>query len=102
MTEQARRSLLQQAQLSLQRQKAELDQELRLCQADSLLFLRDFIPAERRRLIADADACRSMGLDRRPALWDARRVRQGVLPLFGAANRINAYNTYLLMEQAGR
>jgi glyoxylase-like metal-dependent hydrolase (beta-lactamase superfamily II) len=24
------------------------------------------------------------------------------LPLFGAANRINAYNTYLLMEQAGR
>jgi error-prone DNA polymerase len=26
-----------------------------------------------------------MGLDRRPALWDARRVRQGVLPLFGAA-----------------
>ncbi|WP_374526297.1 error-prone DNA polymerase [Sphingopyxis sp.] len=37
------------------------------------------------RLIADADACRSMGLERRPALWDARRVRQGVLPLFGAA-----------------
>ena len=36
-------------------------------------------------LLADADACRSMGLDRRPALWDARRVRQGVLPLFGAA-----------------
>ncbi len=34
----------------------ELDQELRLCQADSLLFLRDFIPAERRRLIADADS----------------------------------------------
>src|SRR3546814_20679972 len=26
-----------------------------------------------------------MGLDRRPALGDARRVRQGVLPLFGAA-----------------
>ncbi|MCO5976067.1 MBL fold metallo-hydrolase [Ideonella sp. NS12-5] len=24
------------------------------------------------------------------------------LPLFGVANRINAYNTYLLMEQAGR
>jgi hypothetical protein len=24
------------------------------------------------------------------------------LPLFRAANRINAYNTYLLMEQAGR
>jgi len=37
------------------------------------------------RLLADADACRSMELERRPALWDARRVRQGVLPLFGAA-----------------
>jgi hypothetical protein len=24
------------------------------------------------------------------------------LPLFQAANRINAYNTYLLMEQQGR
>ena len=24
------------------------------------------------------------------------------LPLFRAANRINAYNTYLLMEQAGK
>ena len=24
------------------------------------------------------------------------------LPLFGAANRINAYNTYLLMEQAAK
>lgn len=36
-------------------QRDELDKELRLCQADSILFLRDFIPAERRRLIADAD-----------------------------------------------
>src|SRR3546814_11368909 len=26
-----------------------------------------------------------MGRDRRPALWEARRVRQGVLPLFDAA-----------------
>src|SRR3546814_9898231 len=26
-----------------------------------------------------------MGADRRPALWEARRVRQGMLPLFGAA-----------------
>ena len=38
----------------------ELDQELRLCQADSLLFLRDFIPAERRRLIADADSAHKL------------------------------------------
>jgi len=49
------------------------------------LARRANLPARALRLIADADACRSMGLDRRPALWDARRVRQGVLPLFGAA-----------------
>jgi error-prone DNA polymerase len=49
------------------------------------LARRANLPSRALRLIADADACRSMGLDRRPALWDARRVRQGVLPLFGAA-----------------
>ncbi|MDK2760192.1 MAG: error-prone DNA polymerase [Sphingopyxis sp.] len=49
------------------------------------LARRAALPLRALRLIADADACRSMGLDRRPALWDARRVRQGVLPLFGAA-----------------
>ena len=43
------------------------------------------LPPRALRLLAEADACRSMGLDRRPALWEARRVRQGVLPLFGAA-----------------
>jgi error-prone DNA polymerase len=49
------------------------------------LARRANLPSRALRLIADADACRSMGLERRPALWDARRVRQGVLPLFGAA-----------------
>ncbi|MBJ7501328.1 MAG: error-prone DNA polymerase [Sphingopyxis sp.] len=49
------------------------------------LARRASLPSRALRLIADADACRSMGLERRPALWDARRVRQGVLPLFGAA-----------------
>ncbi len=49
------------------------------------LARRANLPARALRLLADADTCRSMGLDRRPALWDARRVRQGVLPLFGAA-----------------
>ena len=49
------------------------------------LARRAALPSRALRLLADADACRSMGLDRRPALWDARRVRQGVLPLFGAA-----------------
>ena len=49
------------------------------------LARRANLPSRALHLLADADACRSMGLDRRPALWDARRVRQGVLPLFGAA-----------------
>ena len=51
-----------------------------------VLARRANLPSRALRLLAEADACRSMGLDRRPALWDARRVRQGVLPLFGAAD----------------
>lgn len=50
------------------------------------LARRANLPSRALRLLAEADACRSMGLDRRPALWDARRVRQGVLPLFSAAD----------------
>ncbi len=50
------------------------------------LARRANLPGRALRLLADADACRSMGRERRPALWDARRVRQGVLPLFGAAD----------------
>lgn len=49
------------------------------------LARRAGLPSRALRLLADADACRSMGFERRPALWDAQRVRQGVLPLFGAA-----------------
>lgn len=49
------------------------------------LARRADLPSRALRLLAEADACNSMGLERRPALWDARRVRQGVLPLFGAA-----------------
>ncbi|OHD04630.1 MAG: error-prone DNA polymerase [Sphingopyxis sp. RIFCSPHIGHO2_01_FULL_65_24] len=49
------------------------------------LARRANLPSRALRLLAEADACNSMGLERRPALWDARRVRQGVLPLFGAA-----------------
>ena len=47
---------------------------------------RASLPPRALSLLAGADACRSLGLDRRPALWDARRVRQGVLPLFAAAD----------------
>ncbi|HMO75558.1 MAG TPA: error-prone DNA polymerase [Sphingopyxis sp.] len=49
------------------------------------LARRANLPPRALRLLAEADACNSLGLERRPALWDARRVRQGVLPLFGAA-----------------
>ena len=49
------------------------------------LARRASLPSRALRLLAEADACGSMGLDRRPALWKARRVRQGVLPLFDAA-----------------
>jgi error-prone DNA polymerase len=49
------------------------------------LARRASLPSRALRLLADADACRSMERERRPALWDARRVRQGVLPLFEAA-----------------
>ncbi len=50
------------------------------------LARRAALPSRALRLLAEADACRSMGFDRRPALWNARRVRQGVLPLFDAAD----------------
>ncbi len=36
------------------------------------------------KLIADADACRSIGLDRRQALWEVRRTPDRALPLFAA------------------
>ncbi|MGH6649684.1 MAG: error-prone DNA polymerase [Sphingopyxis sp.] len=49
------------------------------------LARRAGLPPRALRLLAEADAFNSMGLERRPALWDARRVRQGVLPLFDAA-----------------
>lgn len=43
------------------------------------------LPSRALRLLADADACRSIGLDRRQALWDVRRMPDGELPLFAAA-----------------
>ena len=44
------------------------------------------LPPPALRLLADADACRSLGLDRREALWDARRTLPDRLPLFAAAD----------------
>jgi error-prone DNA polymerase len=51
------------------------------------LARRARLPARALRLLADADAFRSMGLDRREALWAARRVPDDdALPLFAAAS----------------
>ena len=49
------------------------------------LARRAILPQRALTLLADADACRSIGLDRREALWEARRTPGDVLPLFAAA-----------------
>ncbi|MEP6010267.1 MAG: error-prone DNA polymerase, partial [Parasphingorhabdus sp.] len=43
------------------------------------------LPTRALRLLADADACRSLQLDRRQALWEVRRTPVNTLPLFEAA-----------------
>jgi error-prone DNA polymerase len=50
------------------------------------LARRADLPQRALNLLADADACRSIGLDRRGALWEARRTPVGTLPLFAAAD----------------
>jgi len=50
------------------------------------LARRADLPQRALNLLADADACRSIGLDRRAALWEARRTPTGTLPLFAAAD----------------
>lgn len=50
------------------------------------LARRAHLPSQALNLLAEAGAFTSLGLDRRPALWDARRMQQGVLPLFEAAD----------------
>jgi len=49
------------------------------------LAARANLPSRALRLLADADAFRSIDLDRRGALWEARRMPGDVLPLFAAA-----------------
>ncbi|SDF27022.1 error-prone DNA polymerase [Bosea robiniae] len=50
------------------------------------LMRRANLPARAMRLLADADAFRSLGLDRREALWAVRRLPDDpALPLFQAA-----------------
>src|SRR3546814_2264102 len=48
------------------------------------LARRAELPGRALRSLADADACRSIGVDRREALWEARRMPDDVLPLFAA------------------
>ena len=50
------------------------------------LSQRASLPSRALRLLADADACGSINLGRRDALWEARRTPQGALPLFAAAD----------------
>jgi error-prone DNA polymerase len=56
------------------------------------LARRASLPSRALRLLADADACRSIGLDRREALWNARRMPEGELPLFAAAKAAELAN----------
>ena len=44
------------------------------------------LPERALRLLADADACTSLGLDRRAAAWEALRTQGNTLPLFAAAD----------------
>jgi len=44
------------------------------------------LPSRALRLLADADAFRSLGYDRRQALWEVRRTPTDALPLFAAAD----------------
>jgi error-prone DNA polymerase len=50
------------------------------------LARRTHIPSAALKLLADADALRSLGSDRREGGWDVRRMPVGELPLFAAAS----------------
>ncbi len=49
------------------------------------LSRRAALPRRALQILADADAFRSLGLDRRDALWEVRRTPKNSLPLFEAA-----------------
>jgi len=50
------------------------------------LARRAGLPSPALHLLADADAVRSLGFDRREGAWEARRTPSDELPLFAAAN----------------
>ncbi|GGF88528.1 error-prone DNA polymerase 1 [Azorhizobium oxalatiphilum] len=49
------------------------------------LARRAHLPSAALRLLADADALKSLGLERRNALWEVRRMPEAELPLFASA-----------------
>ncbi|WP_338445098.1 error-prone DNA polymerase [Pelagerythrobacter marensis] len=55
------------------------------CDSMEALARKARLPQRALRLLAGADALRSIGLDRRNALWEARRTPPDELPLFAAA-----------------
>ena len=59
--------------------------EAKAFEAIEALARRAALPPRALRLLADADAFRSIGLDRRAALWEVRRTPEAELPLFAAA-----------------
>ncbi|QNA86484.1 DNA polymerase III subunit alpha [Sphingomonas sp. So64.6b] len=67
------------------------------------LARRAGLPERALRLLADADSFRSIGLDRRDALWDARRTPSAALPLFAAARaaELGAEEDMALPEMTG-
>lgn len=72
------RQLLDKAQkkaetLLAEHRTEELDQAVRLIHADSLLFLRDFLPGERKRLIADSGQAHKVAAQE--TLWFVRPKR---------------------------
>lgn len=66
----------------------ELGRRVRIPKGDEAVEDRTAsLPARALRLLADADACRSIGLERRNAAWEVRRMPGGgELPLFAAAD----------------
>ena len=53
------------------------------------IWRRAGIPATALERLAEADAFRGIGLDRRQALWQVRGLPDSVLPLFAAADAAN-------------
>ena len=51
------------------------------------IWRRAALPAAALERLAEADACHSLGLDRRQALWAVKGLADTVLPLFAAADR---------------